>query len=198
MPPAASRQTYRFGEFELDVAAYELRRAGRPVKLERRPMELLILLVERRSDLVSRADIVKKLWGDDVFVDVDMGVNTAIRKVRQALGDSPDVSVFVTTVSGKGYRFTANVSDAERHGAVDVGAGGKTRRHAGIFRKTGVPRRQRPPRRRGQPQTTELSEPGNAIDVESETGTMRGRTATIPFVDPRKERPVQALQGATG
>ena len=122
MPPAASRQTYRFGEFELDVAAYELRRAGRPVKLERRPMELLILLVERRSDLVSRADIVKKLWGDDVFVDVDMGVNTAIRKVRQALGDSPDVSVFVTTVSGKGYRFTADVSDAERHGAIGPGA----------------------------------------------------------------------------
>jgi TolB-like protein/Flp pilus assembly protein TadD len=80
-------------------------------------MELLILLVERRNDLVSRADIVKKLWGDDVFVDVDMGVNTAIRKVRQALGDSPDASTYVTTVSGKGYRFTADVADTDRHHA---------------------------------------------------------------------------------
>ncbi len=76
-----------------------------------------MLLVERRNDLVSRADIVKKLWGDDVFVDVDMGVNTAIRKVRQALGDSPDAQTYVTTVPGKGYRFTADVEEADRHGA---------------------------------------------------------------------------------
>ena len=107
VPPPGSHPTFRFGDFELDIAAYELRRVGRPVRLERRPMELLILLVERRNDLVSRVDIVKKLWGDDVFVDVDMGVNTAIRKVRQALGDSPDAPTYVTTVPGKGYRFTA-------------------------------------------------------------------------------------------
>jgi DNA-binding winged helix-turn-helix (wHTH) protein len=117
VPPSGSHPTYRFGEFELDIAAYELRREGRPVRLERRPMELLMLLVERRNDLVSRADIVKKLWGDDVFVDVDMGVNTAIRKVRQALGDSPDATTYVTTVSGKGYRFTAAVEDADRSGS---------------------------------------------------------------------------------
>ena len=117
MPPPGSHPTFRFGEFELDVAAYELRRVGRPVRLERRPMELLMLLVERRNDLVSRADIVKKLWGDDVFVDVDMSVNTAIRKVRQALGDSPDAPTYVTTVQGKGYRFTAGVEEADRHDA---------------------------------------------------------------------------------
>jgi TolB-like protein/Flp pilus assembly protein TadD len=84
-------------------------------------MELLMLLVERRQDLVSRADIVKRLWGDDVFVDVDMGVNTAIRKVRQALGDSPDAPTYVTTVPGKGYRFTADVEDADRNGATRPG-----------------------------------------------------------------------------
>ena len=114
VPSSGSHPTYRFGQFELDIAAYELRHEGRPVQLERRPMELLILLVERRSDLVSRADIVKRLWGADVFVDVDMGVNTAIRKVRQALGDSPEATTFITTVSGKGYRFTAPVVDADR------------------------------------------------------------------------------------
>ena len=123
VPVSISRPIYRFGEFELDIAAYELRRSGRPVRLERRPMELLMLLVERRHDLVSRADIVKRLWGDDVFVDVDMGVNTAIRKVRQALGDSPDASAYVTTVSGKGYRFTAEVAGADRQGATPPGAG---------------------------------------------------------------------------
>jgi TolB-like protein/Flp pilus assembly protein TadD len=72
-------------------------------------MDLLILLVERRRQLVSRADIVERLWGNDVFVDVEMGVNTAARKVRQALGDSADTPAFVETVQGKGYRFVADV-----------------------------------------------------------------------------------------
>jgi TolB-like protein/DNA-binding winged helix-turn-helix (wHTH) protein/Flp pilus assembly protein TadD len=114
-PPA----TYRFREFELDVAAYELRRRGRAVRLERRPMDLLILLVERRRQLVSRAEIVGRLWGDGVFVDVEMGINTAIRKVRQALGDSSDSPAFVETVQGRGYRFIADV-DPVPDGGADV------------------------------------------------------------------------------
>ena len=72
-------------------------------------MDLLILLVERRLQLVSRGDIVDRLWGKDVFVDVETGVHTAIRKIRQALHDSPEAPVFVETVSGKGYRFIAPV-----------------------------------------------------------------------------------------
>jgi TolB-like protein/Tfp pilus assembly protein PilF len=105
--------TFRFGEFELDVAAYELRRRRRPVRLERRPMDLLMLLVERRGQLVSRADIVARLWGEGVFVDVEMGVNTAVRKLRQALHDSPDAPTFIETVSGRGYRFIADVQVVE-------------------------------------------------------------------------------------
>jgi DNA-binding winged helix-turn-helix (wHTH) protein len=104
-----SRETFRFGDFELDVAAYELRRHGRPVKLERRPMDLLIQLVESRHQLVSRSDIVDRLWGNDVFVDVETGINTAISKVRQALRDSPEAPSFVETIAGKGYRFIAAV-----------------------------------------------------------------------------------------
>ena len=77
--------TLQFGDFELDVTAYELRRLGRPVRIERIPMELLILLLERRGDLVSREEIVERLWGKETFVDAETGVNTAIRKVRQAL-----------------------------------------------------------------------------------------------------------------
>src|ERR1041385_125306 len=94
-----SASTFRFGEFELDLMAYELRRSGRPVHLERQPMDLLILLVERHRQLVWRADIVKRLWDPGVFVDVEMGVNTAIRKLRQALRDSQESPAFIETIS---------------------------------------------------------------------------------------------------
>lgn len=105
-----STSTFRFGEFELDISAYELRRGGQPVHLERQPMDLLILLVERHRQLVWRADIVKRLWDPGVFVDVEMGVNTAISKLRQALRDSRESPVFVETISGKGYRFIAPIT----------------------------------------------------------------------------------------
>src|SRR5438270_9963114 len=107
-----SHSTLRFGEFELDISAYELRRGGQPVHLERQPMDLLILLVERHRQLVWRADIAKRLWDPGVFVDVEMGVNTAIRKVRQALRDSRESPAFIETISGKGYRFIAPVDSS--------------------------------------------------------------------------------------
>jgi TolB-like protein/Flp pilus assembly protein TadD len=108
MATYSSRQ-FRFGQFELDVSGYELRRNGQPVRLERQPMDLLILLVERRGELVLRADIITRLWSKNVFVDVETGVNTAVSKVRQALHDSADTPVFVETIAGKGYRFIAAV-----------------------------------------------------------------------------------------
>ncbi len=114
MPAPAPGETFRFNDFELDVAAYQLRRQGRVVRLERQPMDVLILLVERRRQLVSRADIVERLWGADVFVDVDTGVHTAIRKIRQALGDSIGAPAFVETVPSKGYRFVADVEVVSR------------------------------------------------------------------------------------
>jgi DNA-binding winged helix-turn-helix (wHTH) protein len=101
----------RFGPFSLDVGQFELRRDGRTVKLERQAMELLILLVERRGQLVSRPEIVARLWGDSVFVDVDTGVNTAVSKIRQALRDSAEAPTFIETVQGKGYRFIAPVHE---------------------------------------------------------------------------------------
>jgi TolB-like protein/Tfp pilus assembly protein PilF len=107
-----SHATFRFGEFELDIVAYELRRGGYPVHLERHTMDLLILLVERHRQLVSRADIVKRLWNPGVSVDFEMGINTAIRKLRQALRDSRESPAFVETISGKGYRFIAPIKAA--------------------------------------------------------------------------------------
>jgi TolB-like protein/DNA-binding winged helix-turn-helix (wHTH) protein/Tfp pilus assembly protein PilF len=110
-----SELQYRFAEFQLDCASFELRRQGRAQKserisLERIPMELLILLLERQGSVVTRQEIVDRLWGKDVFVDTEHGINTAIRKVRQALRDNPDHPRFVQTVSGKGYRFVAETN----------------------------------------------------------------------------------------
>jgi eukaryotic-like serine/threonine-protein kinase len=102
------RELVKFGEFELDAAGFHLQRSGRTVKLERIPMELLILLVERPGELVTREEIVTKFWGN-AFLDTDNAVNTAVRKIRQALEDSPEQPRFIQTVSGKGYRFIAPV-----------------------------------------------------------------------------------------
>ncbi len=105
----------KFGHYELEPSAYELRRRGRPVRLERLPMELLLLLVERRGELVTRDEIAARLWGANVFHDVDNGVHTAIRKVRQALHSSRgDAPAFIRTVSGKGYCFVAPVTVSDR------------------------------------------------------------------------------------
>lgn len=112
MPPSDHPARLRFGDFELDPAAFELRRGGRVVRLGRQPMDVLLLLVERRGQLVSRADIIERLWGKDVFVDVDTGVNTAISKIRQALRDSAEAPQFVETVPGRGYRFVAAIEEA--------------------------------------------------------------------------------------
>jgi DNA-binding winged helix-turn-helix (wHTH) protein len=103
------RETFCFGDSELDLGAYELHRAGLPLKLGLQQMDLLILLIERRTQLASRAEIIERLWKRDVFVDVDTDINSAISKIRQALGDSVDVPRFVETVPAKGYRFIADV-----------------------------------------------------------------------------------------
>ena len=94
--------TYRIAGFELDGKAFALRRAGQLVKIENRPLELLMLLAERRGQLVTREDIAARLWGADFHVEIDMGVNTAVLKVRRVLGEHAAV---IETVPGKGYRL---------------------------------------------------------------------------------------------
>jgi DNA-binding winged helix-turn-helix (wHTH) protein len=97
------------GEIELDLGRYELRRLGRRVKLEKKPMELLVFLVGRREQLVSRKDIVTKLWRSDLFIDTERNINNIVRKVRTALGDNSTKPRFLETVIGKGYRFIGPV-----------------------------------------------------------------------------------------
>jgi DNA-binding winged helix-turn-helix (wHTH) protein len=96
---------YKFGDFELDPSRFELKRNGRVQKLERIPMDLLILLAEKDGNVATRQEIVERLWGKDVFVDTEHGINTAIRKIRQVLRDDPEEPQFILTVTGKGYRF---------------------------------------------------------------------------------------------
>ena len=103
------RETIRFEGYELDPCAWELRRAGRLVRMERIPLQVLFLLAENRDRLVTRDEILLAVWGKDVFVDGDNSINTAIRKARQALKEDPDHPRFLRTVPGKGYRFTAQV-----------------------------------------------------------------------------------------
>jgi len=104
--------TLRFGDdFELDVRAYELRSAGIPLKLKPIAMELLLLLVERRGELLTREQIVERIWGKGVFLDTDNSINGAISKIRQVLRDDAEQPRFVHTVSGKGYRFVATVTE---------------------------------------------------------------------------------------
>jgi TolB-like protein/DNA-binding winged helix-turn-helix (wHTH) protein/tetratricopeptide (TPR) repeat protein len=100
----------QFEEFALDCDRYELLRAGQAIKLEKLPMELLILLVEKSGHLVTRQQIIERLWGADVFLDTEHGINTAVRKLRTVLGDNPEQSRFIQTVTGKGYRFVALTS----------------------------------------------------------------------------------------
>jgi TolB-like protein/DNA-binding winged helix-turn-helix (wHTH) protein/Tfp pilus assembly protein PilF len=103
----------QFGDgLELDRNCYELRRAGRALKLERIPLDILFFLVERRGQLVTREDIIERIWGKDVFLDTDSSINGAIRKIRHALKDDPENPAFVQTVTGKGYRFIALVTEA--------------------------------------------------------------------------------------
>jgi TolB-like protein/DNA-binding winged helix-turn-helix (wHTH) protein/Tfp pilus assembly protein PilF len=110
--PAEERtgQEFHFGEFTLDRSGYQLQRSKRRLRLEKIPMELLILLVERRGELVSREEIAERLWSKDVFVDVDHSINVAMRKIRVVLRDDREKPRFVETVVGKGYRFCAPVT----------------------------------------------------------------------------------------
>jgi TolB-like protein/DNA-binding winged helix-turn-helix (wHTH) protein/Tfp pilus assembly protein PilF len=99
----------RFRDYELDPRGFELRRVGHRVRLERKPLELLILLAEKQGELIGREEIIEKIWGKDFFFDAENGINNAVRKIRSALHDDPEQPRFVETSVGKGYRFIAPV-----------------------------------------------------------------------------------------
>jgi eukaryotic-like serine/threonine-protein kinase len=110
-----------FGDdFQLDVRAYELRSGGVALKLKPIPMELLLFLIERRGELVTREQIVQRIWGKGVFLDTDNSINAAVSRIRQVLRDDAEQPRFVQTVTGKGYRFIAHVENGARPAPASV------------------------------------------------------------------------------
>ena len=99
----------RFGVFELDLSAGELRKNGVKLRLQGQPFQVLALLLERAGEVVTREELQQKLWPSDTFVDFDHSLNTAINKVREALGDSASSPRYVETLARRGYRFIAPV-----------------------------------------------------------------------------------------
>jgi len=111
--PSGASEPVRFGEgFELDLKARQLSRFGRVVKLERLPLEVLILLVEKKGEIVERDEIVARVWRGS-FLDTDNAINGAIRKIRQVLKDNPEEPKYIQTITSKGYRFVADVRDVK-------------------------------------------------------------------------------------
>ena len=111
-----------FAEFELDFGRFQLYRSGQTVRLEGLPLQLLMFLVENQGQLVTREQIAEALWGKDVFVDVEQGINTAIRKIRMALDDNSGQPQYLQTVVGRGYRFVARTRVESEDDLVAVGS----------------------------------------------------------------------------
>jgi DNA-binding winged helix-turn-helix (wHTH) protein len=122
MPGIESTRRYRFGTFEADVATGELRRRGIRVRLNAQPFQLLIMLLGRRGEVVTREEIEKALWADGTFVDFDHGVNAAMNRIREALGDSAANPRFIETVARRGYRFIASVEQVGPTEVAEAGA----------------------------------------------------------------------------
>lgn len=118
--PQSHTRIARFGVFELDLSAGELRKGGVKLRLQGQPFQVLALLLDRAGDVVTREELQQKLWPSDTFVDFDHSLNTAINKVREALGDSASSPRYVETLARRGYRFIAPVQNEAPQSAVSV------------------------------------------------------------------------------
>ena len=124
--PSAPGQIARFGVFEADFQARELHKAGIRIKLQDQPLQVLAMLLEHPGELVTRDDIRKRLWPSDTFVDFDHGLNNAVNRLREALGDSAGVPRFIETLPRRGYRFIGTVTGSAKQEGVPVVGGSGT------------------------------------------------------------------------
>jgi DNA-binding winged helix-turn-helix (wHTH) protein len=115
--PAANPKTLRFGLFELDLVARELRKSGVRIKLQDQPFQILAMLLKRPSEIVTREELQKRLWPEDTFVDFDLSLNSAVKKLRQALSDDSENPRFIETLYRRGYRFIGPVNGSSLHSA---------------------------------------------------------------------------------
>src|SRR5215469_16727114 len=111
--PSQLAPNYRFGAFDLDPYSGELRRNGTKLKLQEQPLQVLLKLLESPGTLVTREELHSALWPADTFVDFDTGLNSAIKRLREVLGDSADVPRFIETVPRRGYRFIAPLTGVQ-------------------------------------------------------------------------------------
>ena len=107
-----SRGAVRFGVFEVDLHAGELRKQGARIRLQEQPFHVLQMLLEQPGEIVTREVLQKRIWPADTFVDFDQGLNNAIKRLREALGDSPESPRFIETVPRRGYRFIASLGSS--------------------------------------------------------------------------------------
>jgi len=118
--PATNPRTVRFGLFELDLDARELRKSGVRIKLQEQPFQILAMLLERPGEIVTREELQNKLWPSDTFVDFDLSLNSAVKKVRQALGDDSENPRFIETLYRRGYRFIAPLNGHSDSGQMQL------------------------------------------------------------------------------
>src|SRR4029077_3891073 len=114
MGMAPSHRRVRFGSFEMDEIAGELSKGGAKIRLQEQPFQMLQILLERPGEVVTREEIRKRVWPSDTFVDFDHGINNAIKRLREALGDTAETPRFIETLPRRGYRFVGMV-EAPRH-----------------------------------------------------------------------------------
>src|SRR5438552_8789121 len=108
-----TRGMVHFGEFELDAAAGQLYRKGAKLRLQEQPSQILQILLQHPGEIVTREELQQKIWPSDTFVDFDHGINNAIKRLREALGDSAETLGFVETVARRGYRFVGKIERDE-------------------------------------------------------------------------------------
>jgi len=116
----SSSSIVRFGTFEVNFQTGELRQRGQKVKLQEQPLQVLAALLERPGEMVTREELRSKLWPADTFVDFDHGLNAAIKRLRDTLGESADAPVFIETLARRGYRFIAPVNGSSAPGGIDL------------------------------------------------------------------------------
>jgi DNA-binding winged helix-turn-helix (wHTH) protein len=113
--PASQHGAFKFADFVVDCRAAELFRKGKKIKLQQQPMQVLLVLLEQPGQIVTREELRRKIWPADTFVDFEHSLNTAIKKLRVALGDTPSKPKFVETLPRRGYRFIGKVElDGEK------------------------------------------------------------------------------------
>jgi DNA-binding winged helix-turn-helix (wHTH) protein len=111
--------TFRFGVFELDPRSGELRKQGMKIRLQGQPVEILVILLERSGEIVSRDELQKKLWPADTFVDFEQGLNNAMKRLRAALDDDAETPRFIETLPRRGYRFVGSLNGAGQAPALE-------------------------------------------------------------------------------